>query len=47
LIQLIQDPRLRHKMGEQAAAYAQEYAWEKIASRILPLYRELLPAITV
>jgi len=47
LIQLIQDPRLRHKMGERAAAYAQEYAWEKIASRILTLYRKLLPAITV
>jgi D-inositol-3-phosphate glycosyltransferase len=47
LIQLIRDPHLRHKMGEQAAAYAQEYAWERIASRILALYRELLPAITV
>jgi D-inositol-3-phosphate glycosyltransferase len=46
LSQLIRDPRLRHKMGEQAAAYAQQYAWEQIANRILALYRELLPPIT-
>ncbi len=45
LIQLIRDPRLRLKMGAQAAAYAQEYAWEKIASRILALYGELLPVM--
>jgi D-inositol-3-phosphate glycosyltransferase len=43
LIQLIQDPNLRQKMGGQAAAYAQGYAWDQIASRILALYREVLP----
>jgi len=47
LIHLIEDSNLRHKMGIQAAAYAQEYAWERIASRILALYRELLPTTAV
>ncbi len=47
LIQLVKDPEGRHKMGEQAAAYAQEYAWEKIADRILALYREVLQPVAV
>jgi D-inositol-3-phosphate glycosyltransferase len=47
LIYLIREPQLRRKMGEQAAAYAQEYAWDQIANRILAQYRELLQVITV
>ena len=31
---------LRRKMGEQAAAYAREYAWEKIAERIVKVYEQ-------
>jgi D-inositol-3-phosphate glycosyltransferase len=37
---LIRQPELREKLGRQAAAYAQEYAWEKIAQRILQVYEE-------
>jgi glycosyltransferase involved in cell wall biosynthesis len=29
-------------LGQQAAAYAQEYAWEKIAQRIVQVYEEEL-----
>jgi D-inositol-3-phosphate glycosyltransferase len=42
LTRLIQDADLRKKMGEQAAIFAQEYGWEKIAVRIVELYQELL-----
>ena len=33
---------LRQRLGEQAAAYAQDYSWEKIAADILDLYNEVL-----
>jgi D-inositol-3-phosphate glycosyltransferase len=39
---LIQDKDLRRKMGQQAANCAQEYSWDKIAKRIVQVYRELL-----
>jgi D-inositol-3-phosphate glycosyltransferase len=39
---LINDPVLRKTMGEKAAAFAQEYSWDKIAGRIIQLYQELL-----
>jgi D-inositol-3-phosphate glycosyltransferase len=39
---LIKDPELRQQMGQQAAAFAREYAWDKIAARILNLYEEAL-----
>ncbi|HEX7975876.1 MAG TPA: glycosyltransferase [Anaerolineales bacterium] len=42
LARLLDDPDLRRKMGLQAAAFAQEYAWDKIAARILKLYEEVL-----
>jgi D-inositol-3-phosphate glycosyltransferase len=42
LTMLIQDAALRKRMGEQAAAFAREYSWEKIASRIVKLYEEKL-----
>ncbi len=42
LTRLIEDPELRRKMGAQAAAYAQDYAWDRIAARIQALYAEVL-----
>jgi D-inositol-3-phosphate glycosyltransferase len=39
---IIRQPELREKLGRQAAAYAQQYAWEKIAQRILAVYEEEL-----
>jgi len=45
LVHLIKDPVLRQKMGDQAAAYAKEYAWNHITDRILDVYQELLSAM--
>lgn len=42
LISLIQDPTLRDRMGKQAVQVAQDYAWDKIASKLLVVYEELL-----
>jgi D-inositol-3-phosphate glycosyltransferase len=42
LADLIHSPQLRQQMASQAAAYAGQYAWEKIAPRILNLYQELI-----
>ncbi len=39
---LINDTGLRRRMGEQAAAFAQAYGWEKIAGRMIGLYRDML-----
>jgi len=33
--------KLRKRMGENAADYAKEYAWEKIASKIIAVYKEV------
>ncbi|GJQ52760.1 MAG: glycosyl transferase family 1 [Anaerolineaceae bacterium] len=38
---LLNDEALRRKMSAQAAAYAQDYAWERIAKRIVDVYEEL------
>jgi len=38
---LLGDPHLRAEMGAAAAAYARDYAWEKIAVQIVELYKEL------
>jgi D-inositol-3-phosphate glycosyltransferase len=42
LTQLISQPELRRRLGEQAAAYARDYAWENITARLLNVYQELL-----
>lgn len=42
LIQLLSQPDLRERLGQQAAAYAQDYSWEKISTAILDLYKEVL-----
>jgi D-inositol-3-phosphate glycosyltransferase len=39
---LLRDGSLRKQMGEQAAAYALEYDWEKIAMQIVGVYKSLL-----
>ncbi len=39
---LLRDQALRDRMGKQAATVAQDYAWEKIAARLEPVYDELL-----
>lgn len=41
LIRLLQDASLRKRMGEQAAAFALDYDWDKIAARIVKLYAEI------
>jgi D-inositol-3-phosphate glycosyltransferase len=42
LAALVSDTQLRHKLGQQALAVAQQYAWENIAARILALYGQVL-----
>jgi D-inositol-3-phosphate glycosyltransferase len=44
LYQLLCDPSLRKSLGLQARTLAQEYAWERIAERIIALYREVVAA---
>jgi len=39
---LLNDPQLRRTLGLQAAEYARNYAWEKIADQIVGVYHELL-----
>jgi D-inositol-3-phosphate glycosyltransferase len=39
---LLGDPDRRAQMGARAADYAREYAWPKIATQIVKVYRELL-----
>jgi D-inositol-3-phosphate glycosyltransferase len=42
LTQLLQDKALRERMGQQAASYARQYAWEKIVKRLRSVYAEML-----
>jgi D-inositol-3-phosphate glycosyltransferase len=42
LIRLVQDVSLRQRMGEQAAAFARDYSWDKIAVRIVKVYEDVL-----
>jgi D-inositol-3-phosphate glycosyltransferase len=42
LTALFSNPELRMKLGQQAATFARQYAWEKIAARILALYEDVL-----
>ncbi|MBT3336910.1 MAG: glycosyltransferase [Anaerolineae bacterium] len=37
---LLGDDELRKKMGKQAALYAKEYDWEKIAKKIVDVYKD-------
>ncbi len=42
LTALIEDAALRARMGKQAAHFAQEYAWERIAKKMLNVYEMTL-----
>ena len=42
LKELIKNPGLREKMGQQAAEFARQYGWNVIARRIEEVYREVL-----
>lgn len=42
LTSLIEDEGLRDRLGKQAEMVAREYAWEKVAAKLLPVYDELL-----
>jgi D-inositol-3-phosphate glycosyltransferase len=42
LFQLSQDPELRSKLGEQAAASARSYGWDTITTQIIRLYDDTL-----
>jgi D-inositol-3-phosphate glycosyltransferase len=39
---LLQDQNLRNRMGKQALLVARDYAWDKIVSKMLVIYDELL-----
>ena len=39
---LLNDPELHQKMSGQAAEYAQDYAWDKIATQIVDVYGSLV-----
>jgi D-inositol-3-phosphate glycosyltransferase len=39
---LMSDPVLQAKMGQQAAEFARQYAWEKIAAQIVGVYKNVL-----
>jgi D-inositol-3-phosphate glycosyltransferase len=43
LSRLILEPGLSTKLGDKAAACAQDYAWPKISERILAVYQNMLP----
>jgi D-inositol-3-phosphate glycosyltransferase len=43
LTTLLLDAGLRQQMGSQAVRLAQDYAWDKIAVRLLPVYEGLVP----
>ena len=42
LTQLIQQPELRARLGQQASEYASWYSWDKIVARIRNTYADLL-----
>jgi D-inositol-3-phosphate glycosyltransferase len=42
LTELLTNPDLRQKMGEQAAEFARQYGWEQIASQLVKLYEQVL-----
>jgi D-inositol-3-phosphate glycosyltransferase len=44
---LIEDAALRARMGKQAAHFAQEYAWERIAKKMLNVYEMTLREYSV
>jgi len=45
LTNLLQDHELRIRLGAQALEVAHQYAWEKIAARMIQLYRKVAPQV--
>jgi len=45
LTTLLNDRQLRERLSQQATAFAQNYDWRIIASRILDLYKEVLESV--
>jgi D-inositol-3-phosphate glycosyltransferase len=43
LSRLILEPGLSSRLGDQAAAYARDYAWPNITERIMQVYQTILP----
>jgi D-inositol-3-phosphate glycosyltransferase len=41
---ILDDPELREKLGRQAAAYAQGFAWSRIADQLLSVFSEVTPS---
>jgi D-inositol-3-phosphate glycosyltransferase len=39
---VLQDDNLRHKLGQNAAKYAQAYAWSVVVDQIIDVYRSLI-----
>jgi D-inositol-3-phosphate glycosyltransferase len=39
---LLTNPALRKRLGQQAAAYARQYAWENIVARLLDTFNDVL-----
>lgn len=42
---LFTDEALREKLGSQAAAYAQEFSWDKVTDQVMAVYQELAGSI--
>jgi len=42
LADILSDPDLRMRMGNRASEFAKQYAWERISSRFIKLYDEIL-----
>jgi D-inositol-3-phosphate glycosyltransferase len=47
MARLMQEPRLRDRLGRQAYRYAQRYSWDCIADRIVPLYSQVMAESSV
>jgi D-inositol-3-phosphate glycosyltransferase len=47
LTTLVNNPELRQRMGERAASTAREYRWQRIADRVLNVYREVTGEIVL
>ncbi len=46
LTRLVQDQELRARIGEQAAVYALDYAWERITPRMISIYQDVIAGVS-
>jgi D-inositol-3-phosphate glycosyltransferase len=42
IARLVEDPDLRNQLGRRAHRYAQNYSWDCIADRMVPLYAKAM-----